>query len=116
MQAMTESDKQFIQALIKGLEAKIDSIKDLFEEKISNIKYEVDKLRVDIIDLYDKSRGLTADINANENKVIKLESDMTNHKANHKENNNNKRSTIAIIVSIVSVAFAIIYSIIKGAA
>jgi hypothetical protein len=114
MQAMTQDDKDFIRTLIKGLEDKIDSIKALFDEKVNNVKYEVDKHRVDIIDIYEKLRGNSAKMNEIDNDVIAMQTDIKNHKDNHTKSGGNMKWVIGFIFMLIFSGAGLVLSIIKA--
>lgn len=101
MNLMTEQDKSFITTLIDGVKESIKSIKELFEEKIETIRDNQGKFRVDIIDLYEKYRLIITALNASDNKIIALQTELKNHKTNHAKEDTNNRSKAGIIASYV---------------
>jgi len=103
---MTKQDRDFIETIFERLREQIESLKNLFEEKVSSIKKAVEKGEYERNDLYNKHRLL-------ERCVAEVKLALTNHTTNHDVNDKSKRSTIGIIAQYAAIIAAIAIAVFK---
>lgn len=113
---MTEHDRTFIETLINGVKSDIENLAKLFDKDIKSIEANQVKFREDIIDIYEKYRALVDRFNTADNKIVKLETELNNHKENHIDDKENKRDWRGYIVGVIGALLVglIMYFVGKG--